>query len=535
MGTVLLGSACGGGGDGSTGGADGNEDSGAPPHGGDLVYALEAETSGGWCIPEAQLAISGMMVAWSIYDFLLVPSDEGKFSGYLAESYEVSDDATQFTLSIRPDVTFHDGSSLDAEVVKNNIDAWLGRYPGRTAVLFPLVLDQVDTVEALDDMTVSITTKIPWPAFPAYLYGGGRLGIMAQAQLDDPDDCDKNLIGTGPYKLEDWKVNESLTMARNEDYWATDADGNQLPYLDSLEFRPVPDSQTRVNGLLGGEYDIVMTSDSGATETLQSEADAGSVELEQTTENTEVGFTMFNESHPPFDDPQARLAAAVAIDREQYRESVDLGMMEMASGPFPPGAPGYLEDAGYPEYNIGRARALVADYEERTGDRLEFTYTHAANESALRAAQFLQQQWETADMVVHLQSAEQASLINIGLGTDWDTIGFRNFPGGVPDGNYPWWRTGSPINFGRIADPELDALMDQGRSELDPDAAEVIYQDVNRHINEQVHFAWNEWVKWTVATKPGIGGILGAQLPDGSGPSEAMATGRSTAAIYDDR
>ena len=531
----LLATGCGGGGDDGDGSSSPEEsgEASGPTYGGDLVYALEAETSGGWCVPEAQLAISGIMVAWSVYDFLVVPDDEGGFSPYLAESVEPNPEATEFTITLRDGITFHDGSALDATVVKNNIDAWLGRYPGRTALLLPVILAQVDAVEVVDDLTLTISTKIPWPAFPLYLYSGGRLGIMAQAQLDDAETCDRNLIGTGPYKFEDWQVNDFLKVVRNDDYWATDAEGNQLPYLDSLEFRPVPDAQTRVNGLLGGEYDIAMASSATATETLEAEADAGTVDLVQSTVNTEVVFTMFNEAHPPFDDREARLAVATAIDRDQYSETVGLGLFEMASGPYPPGAPGYLEDAGYPEFDLEEAKALVADYEARTGNDFEFTYAHSADDDNVRLAQFLQEQWEAAGMEVNLQSAEQATLINMALGPDWDTIATRNFPGGYPDSNYSWWHTGSPINFGRVADAELDMLMERARSELDEETAIDLYEEANRTVNDGVHFAWANWVEWTIATRPGIKGILGAQLPNGLEFAGGFTSGHSTAAIQD--
>ncbi|MCZ7629592.1 MAG: ABC transporter substrate-binding protein [Microthrixaceae bacterium] len=146
------------------------QDTTAADRGGEVTYALEAETTGGWCIPESQLAISGMMVVWSVYDFLFVPSTDG-FVPFLAESAESNADATEWVLTLREGVTFHDGSELDASVVKNNIDAWIGRYPKRTAILGGFALDNIDSVEIVDDLTIVITTKVPWPTLPAYLYG----------------------------------------------------------------------------------------------------------------------------------------------------------------------------------------------------------------------------------------------------------------------------------------------------------------------------------------------------------------------------
>ena len=94
-------------------------------------------------------------------------------------------------------------------------------------------------------MTVVVTTKTPWPAFPAYMYGSGRFGIMAQAQLDDPATCDTKLIGTGPFKLKEWQINDHLTAEKNPDYWMKDGDGKQLPvprrdHLQADPGRPRP-------------------------------------------------------------------------------------------------------------------------------------------------------------------------------------------------------------------------------------------------------------------------------------------------------
>ncbi|MEZ5239415.1 MAG: ABC transporter substrate-binding protein [Microthrixaceae bacterium] len=210
-----------------------------------------------------------MMVAWTIYDFLFVPSAEDGFVPFLAESLDRNDDATEFVIRLREGVRFHDDTELDAQVLKNNIGTWLGRYPTRNALLGPFTLANIDLVEVVDDLTVRITTKVPWPALPAYLYGGGRNGIMAQAQLDDPDTCDRELIGTGPFMIEDWEVNDHLTAVANPDYWRDAPDGEPLPYLDSITFRPVPDAQARVNGLLSGEYDMLLTSAAPSTEVLE--------------------------------------------------------------------------------------------------------------------------------------------------------------------------------------------------------------------------------------------------------------------------
>ena len=211
---------------------------------------------------------------------------------------------------------------------------------------------------------------------------------------------------------------------------------------------------------------------------------------------------------------------------------MSLGLFEVASGPFAPGAPGYLEDAGFPAFDLDAARELVHQYERESGSPLEFTYVHGNDEDNTRSAQFLQEMLEAVGMTVNLRSTEQATQINTALGDDWQAMAFRNFPSGVPDGNYVWWYTGSPVNFGRIADSEVDRLLDEGRSELDEDVAEGIYEDLNRRLSDQVHFAWLDWTTWSVGMQPDTSGVLGPPLPDGQEPSPGLATGHATAGIH---
>ena len=267
---ALIASACGGGESSDAGDTDPTDESSSEPlYGGEIAYGLEAENNNGWCLPEAQLAISGMQVANAIYDTLTAQNADGDYVGFLAESVEPNADYTQWTITLRDGITFHDGSALNAEVVKNNLDAYRGDYPARQALLTMFVFEPVTAVDVVDDLTLTVTTT-PWTTFPAYL--SGRIGIIGQAQLDDPDACDTNLIGTGPFVFDDWVEGESLTVVRNEDYWRTDADGNQLPYLDSVVFRPFVDPNARTNALLSGELQALHTPTPEETATLLAEA-----------------------------------------------------------------------------------------------------------------------------------------------------------------------------------------------------------------------------------------------------------------------
>lgn len=509
----LLAAACGGGGDDSDGGTGATEDAGTATPGGKVVYGLEAETTDGWCLPEAQLAISGIMVATTIYDTLTRPNAKGEIEPWLADSVEPNEDSTVWTIKIREGVKFHDGTDLTAEVVKNNIDAYRGTYPTRRPLLFVFVLEPIQSVDVVDPTTVQVTMKQPWVSFDAQLYGSGRFGMMAQAQLDDTQTCAENLIGTGPFKLVDWVPNQKFEAEKNEDYWATDAEGNQLPYLDSIEFRPIVEIDQRLNALQSGEITAMHTSDAETVADLRDRAEAGEVNAYESEEFGEVSYVMLNESKPPFDNIKAREALARAADFDEVNAILNAGITTQATGPFAPGNIGNLDDTGFPTFDLDEAKRLVEEYETETGQQLSFTYTTTNAQATLDQAQLLKEQAEAAGMSVEIITVDQSTQIDSAISGDFEAIGWRNHPGGDPDQQYNWWKSGSPVNFGRFNDPEIDRLLDQGRTSLDN--REQVYEDLNKRFAEEVHNVWLWYTPWIVAMASDVHGV------PGEGPTSA--------------
>ncbi len=530
---ALFASACGSGSDDGGGDSSGDDvDAGTPVPGGELVYGLEAETSGGWCLSESQLAVSGIMVARAIYDTLTVPDADGEYVPFLAESVESNEDYTQWTVTLRDGITFHDGTALDSTVVKNNIDSWRGEYPGRNPLLMRFAYGNLASVEVVDDLTLTITTNTPWPSLPAYLYYQGRVGIMAQAQLDDAEHCDQNLIGTGPFVEEEWVVNDHFTATKNPDYWRTDADGQQLPYLDTVEFRPYPEADSRVNALLSGQLGALHASGANQILTLQEAADAGEIKIVQSGEYPEVSYGLLNTAKAPFDNPIARQAAAAAVDLDELQQVINRDMLPKANGPFGPGSPGYLEDTGFPDYDPEKAKELVAEYQAETGEPLEFTFTIQNTPDVVATAQLVQSQAEKVGVKINIDPVEQATLISRAIAGDFQLLSFRNHAGGDPDLQYVWWYGGGITNFGKFDDPEINALLDQGRAEADPAKREEIYQEINREFGKEVYNVWLNWSVWTIGTQNDVHGMLGPLLPDGQEPFPGLADGHTLAGAW---
>ena len=485
-----------------------------PTQGGDLVWGLEAETSGGWCLPQSQLAVSGITVANAVYDTLTALNSKGEYVPMLAKSVTPNSTYDQWTIELREGVRFHDGTPLDAEAVKLNLDTYRGLNPKLPARLTPFVFSNVADVQVTGPLTLSVTTKTPWVAFPALLYGGGRYGIAAPAQLNDPSTCATNLIGTGPFKKESWRPNEEFVAVKNTDYWRAG-----LPRLDKITFKPVPDASARLNQFDGGELDVMHTTSIDNIVALRDEAANGQAQLFESAKGGEVAYMMLNSSKPPFDDPIARQAVAYARNVAEINQIRNRDIPKLATSPFGPGSMGYLKDNGFPKPNLKKAKKLVAEYEATHGQKLSYEYLTNPEPDTLAIAQLIKEQSAKVGVDVSIRTVDQSTLINEALAGSFQAMGFRNHAQSDPDAQYVWWHSGSPINFGRIDDPEVDRLLDAGRSETDPAKRAQIYQDLNRRFAEEVYNLWSWTTVWGVAAKPEVKDVLGAPLPDGSTPA----------------
>lgn len=118
------------------------------------------------------------------------------------------------------------------------------------------------------------------------------------------------------------------------------------------------------------------------------------------------------------------------------------------------------------------------------------------------------------------------------LAGNFEALAWRNHPGGNPDAEYIWWKSGSPTNFGRINDPEIDRLLDEGRLATDDATRAGTYEELSRQFAEQVYNFWVNWPQWTVATAPELDGLLGPDNPDGSSPFTGLATGHPLSGLH---
>ena len=491
-------------------------DAGQPVRGGRIVYGVEAETTGGFCLPEAQLGPAGNLIRNALYDTLTSLDENTDPQPFLAKS--VSPDATfqTWTIGLRSGVSFHDGTTLDAAVVKNNLDAFVGRYPPRAGTLFPIVLANIDTVTVANPLTVVITTKTPWPALPSYL---ATLGIMGQSQLDDKDDCDSQMVGTGPFKLATWTQGQELLAQRNDDYWQIAPDGEPYPYADAIAFRPIPDGQQAMNALESGEINAFATDASGIIHgTMTDLRESGDINLLVSDDHAEVEYLLLNNGKAPFDDERMRRAVATGVDRETLNE-LSGDVATIADQPFPEGDMGYVEGLEFPEFDPEAAKALVAEY-VADGGNASITLTASQDPAQLAQTGIIQNMLGEIGISVKVRTSDQATVINEVLAGNFEVSMWRQHAGGDADYQRNWWygATPNPTNFSRINDPVINEALEEGRSEIDPDKRRAIYERIAPRFAEKVFSVWLTYSEWGIGLGKDVHGIFSAELPDDGGP-----------------
>ena len=484
-----------------------------PKMGGTITYGLEAETAGGWCPTSERLAASGIMVESAIYDTLVQPNTKNVMVPYLAKSVDHNADYTVWTIKLRDGIKFHDGTPLDADAVKTNVEAW------RKGQLYSSIYSDITDVTVVDPLTLTITVKRPWIAFESYLYLDGRTGIVAPAQLANPDTCASNLIGTGPFKLDHWTVNQELVAVKNPDYWQKDSKGRQLPYLDKIIFKPIAEASQRVAALQGGSVDVMHTSDGQQVDALNQLSGQFNL-LKETPGRRESRYYLMNVAKPPLDDLNARLAVAMAIDRDQINQIRNNGVYDISNGPFDFKVPGYVKNTGFPAHNLKKAKKLASDYKAAHGGQFSVVLEHTNDPANTAEAELIKEQLGKAGIDASLKQDDQTAFINQAVAGNFSILLWRQHPGDDPDGQYVWWNTGSLVNFGKIADPQLQSLIDQGRSETDPAKRKSIYQQVDKLFGQKVYDIWAYYAAWTVAAKKTVQGLSGPPLPDGGGQPE---------------
>jgi len=508
-----------------------------PVYGGTLIVSGEAEVANPWTPAAMQCDSYCQQRARSFFDPLIVIGDDLKPHGLLVDSWTNNDDFTQFDFTLRSGIKFTDGTDLDAAAVVKNLQvAGAGLLLGAALKDVGKNADGSLAIEATGDLTFSVKTgfngdltkPLPWPGFPnamATQWGMIASPTWLDAVTADPTKATQP-VGTGPFIVESYAPRDKLVVKRNPDYWMKDADGNQLPYLDGMEFRVIEDSETAADALRNGDIDIFSTSAALVISDFREDPEA--FPMTEQDELTETNYLLIDLDKPgPLQDKRVRCALSLAVDRQELIDATAGGILKPANGLFSPGQQGFLDDnGGSTDFDVATAQGLIDDYKaEHPGD-ITIDYGTTTSNINAQVAELLKGYWEAIGVKFNYIQVPQDSFITNALFGDpgFFIYGWRNHAGVRIDSQYYWWHSANAapdgqlaLNFGRVKDPVVDKGLEEARSATDDAVAETAAESVNKQMAAECYQIPLSWTLWGTPHKPGINGLGGGWiLPDGT-------------------
>lgn len=287
-----------------------------------------------------------------IYDRLVEQDADQSYHPHLASSWEEAADGMAWTFKLKKDVSFHDGTPFNAQTVAD----WIPDFAGTEN---DYLVNAIDTVEVVDELTVKFVMKRPEPNL-LYNLASTFMGIPSQAAYDElgKDYGVSAAIGTGPFKLEKFDIGLETTLVRNDDYaWASDLSENQGPaHVERLVFREIPDQSTAFLELKTGGVDILMGVPTDFLEILRSEGNVAVIQMP----GTGINYMPINVTQAPFDDILVREATGLAINQEAILQSIYNGVGGAAHNFLIPSLPAAnIDPALNVSFNLARAGELL--------------------------------------------------------------------------------------------------------------------------------------------------------------------------------
>ncbi|MFC9064930.1 ABC transporter substrate-binding protein [Streptomyces harbinensis] len=504
-------SGTGGSGDGPGGGASGD-----PVAGGTLRYAFANTID---CVdPRQRPQLTSRNVGRQLGDQLTEQDPETKeIKPWLATSWEISDDVSQFTFHLREDVTFSDGAPFDAEAVKANFDAIVDL--GARAPQAGSFLAGYEGSTVLDTHTVRVDFDGPNAQFLQTTATASFVQLSPASLGNDPADlCLGDFAASGPFTLGSFTPEKSVELIKREDYaWASPIAANQGPaYVDRIVLEVVPEGGVRYGSVTSDQIDLA----DGIPFTNQAElANLPGYGL-ATGASPGIAIPYIPlASSPELQDPDVRRALSLGIDRQAIVDAIFQGTQQPATGVLTAATPGWTDQSAEIRHDPEAAIALLegAGYdrvgadgirENADGDRLSLTITYQSGSTDAEAQhQLVQQEWK--EIGVELVLDPVATLPDVPI---------DEFPGDLTT----WSQGRADVDVIRLVygsshpemsmlynhpDAELDALLDSLQSTVDPDERQAIGEAAQQRIIEQGYTIPVYDRFWSYGYGPSVGGF----------------------------
>lgn len=466
----------------------------AQQQGGDLVVGIRFDNLGTLDLHVTPLT-QAAYVAGHIFDKLVYLDGEGNLNPWLATSWTANESATEWTLTLREDVIFHDGTPFDADALVFNFDRMVDPATNsRTAG--PLLGSYLGS-EVIDAKTVKVSFGATYAQFP-FAISSPFMGIVSPTAVRTyGEDFDEHLIGTGPFRFVSQIPQIEVVLERNPDYaWGPASFQDGPAYLDTLTFKLILEEVARLAALETGEANIV---DEIPATRVAAMRDAGTFQLQGAPRLGIARSNFLNASLAPTNDVRVRRAINHAVDLQGINEAVFRGVYPLATQVLTPGVRFYDEAAAnmYP-YDPERAIALLEEagwseinaegYRVKDGEVLYINHATFAGYVAEAPSELV-----------------QAFLRDVGVKMDITVVGsgysdiissndspyhsavvatYSPDPGLILDSVFHS-RTMGSYNWAHYSNPDLDALLTAGLATADDTERARIYSEVQRLIAEE--------------------------------------------------
>lgn len=455
---------------------------GEPTPGGRLVVGLLGDPAN--VDPHKESLTAKFHVTEHFYEGLYREAPDLTIQPLLAADMPtISEDGLTYTITLRDDVTFHNGRPLVAADVKYSYERIMlpENAPGSQALLASMA-----SVEAPDDRTVVITLSRPDSSFLAGLAGRGA-AIVAQEVVEENGGLDNVAVGTGPFIFVEYVPNTRVIVQKNPNYREAGK-----PYLDEIEFIPIPDDTQRTNALLTNTVDFIEYAPLQDIESLETN-DQFTLAGET---NTNIRYIHFNFSRGPLGDLRVRQAIAMALDRAQILEPAVYGHGLATEVIFPPDYWAYYEVPPTTR-DIEGARALLAEAGYPDGFDIEIM-SWAQYAFLNQAAYVVQAQLQEIGIRSEVVLEENAIFVERLYATadfDMAVTGTSAYidPNDIIGRNFG---TESPNNSMGYSNPRVDELIAQGIAETDQEARKAVYAEL-----QQILYDEKPWIPLFIANQ----------------------------------
>jgi peptide/nickel transport system substrate-binding protein len=498
----------------------------SPQRGGQLVGSIRSEprsfnrfVSRDPIVDIVSLLTQGRLVQINRATFELEP--------VLAERWEESPDGRTYTVHLRPGVTWSDGVPFTSADVLFSLEALFTPKSGAILGSSLMVADEPITATAPDETTVVFTYPAPsgpglalldnlWILPKHKLEPALRAGTLASTW--DTKTAPSEVVGTGPFSLAEYQPGQRLVFTRNPRYWRKAEDGGTLPYLDRIVLEIVPDQNAEILRLSSGNIDLTMTElrpDDYAP--VRRAADQGRLRLLDLGVGPDPDAFWFclkpeaKRGDPRFafvQRPEFRRAISHAVDREQFAETVFLGAAVPVWGPVTPGnKPWFSPNVPRYPHSLTRAKEILNGLglqdrdgngivEDAKGTEARFTMiTQRGNTALERGSAALRDELAKVGIALEVAPLELGAMIDRMLNANYDAIYYRPlFTALDPALNKDYWLSSGSGHFWNFAqktpatdwEREIDTLMLQQASTIDPERRRALFNDVQRIFAENL-------------------------------------------------